>query len=220
MVKARNDPAVKYTLFNVFLGAIKMLAIFMPHVTEDVYQEHFKAIDGCRSIHLTAWPEVMFIDEEAEKVGEQLAEVLAAIRAWKGEKKVPLNAELAKLELVGTDAACLDAAVADIAETTKAKEVVIAPEADLNEEIVGVKPEFGKLGPAFKGQAKAIVAALNAADMKVIADQLAAGNVVLDVEGEAVELGPEFFKVEKRLMLGGKAVDTIQVGNVLIVIEQ
>ena len=98
--------------------------------------------------------------------------------------------------------------------------VVIAPEADLNEEIVGVKPEFGKLGPAFKGQAKAIVAALNAADMKVIADQLAAGNVVLDVEGEAVELGPEFFKVEKRLMLGGKAVDTIQVGNVLIVIEQ
>lgn len=220
MVKGRNDPAVKYTLYNVFLGALKMLAIFMPHVTEEVYQERFRPIDGCKSIHLTSWPEPMFVDEDAEQAGIKLAEVLASIRAWKGEKKVPLNAELAKIELVGADAACLEEARSDIAETTKAKEVVIAPKAELNEEVVGVKPEFGKLGPAFKGQAKAIVAALNASDMKDIAVQLADGKVVLDVDGEKVELGPEFFKVEKRLMLGGKAVDTIQVGNILIVVQQ
>ena len=220
MVKARNDPAVKYTLYNVFLGALKMLAVFMPHVTEDVYQERFRSIDGCKSIHLTSWPEPMFVDVDAEKAGSKLAEVLAAIRAWKGEKKVPLNTELAKIELVGAEAACLEDAKADIAETTKAKEIVIAPKAELNEEIVGVKPEFGKLGPAFKGQAKAIVAALNASDPKDIASQLAGGKVVLDADGDKVELGPEFFKVEKRLMLGGKAVDTIQVGNVLIVIQQ
>lgn len=220
MVKGRNDPAVKYTLYNVFLGALKMLAIFMPHVTEEVYQERFRPIDGCKSIHLTSWPEPMFVDEDAEQAGIKLAEVLASIRAWKGEKKVPLNAELAKIELVGADAACLEEARSDIAETTKAKEVVIAPKAELNEEVVGVKPEFGKLGPAFKGQAKAIVATLNASDMKDIAVQLADGKVVLDVDGEKVELGPEFFKVEKRLMLGGKAVDTIQVGNILIVVQQ
>lgn len=220
MVKGRNDPAVKYTLYNVFLGALKMLSIFMPHVTEDVYQERFKAIDGCKSIHLTSWPEPMFVDEDAEQAGIKLAEVLAAIRAWKGEKKVPLNAELAKIELVGADAACLEAAKSDIAETTKAKEIVIAPKAELNEEVVGVKPEFGKLGPVFKGQAKAIVAALNTSDMNDIAAQLAGGKVVLDADGEKVELGPEFFKIEKRLMLGGKAVDTIQIGNILIVVQQ
>ena len=32
-------------------------------------------------------------------------------------------------------------------------------------------------------------------------------------------LGPEFFDIEKRLMLDGRAVDTIQVGDLLIAIS-
>lgn len=219
MVKARNDDAVKYTLYNVFLGALKLMAPFMPHITEDVYQEHFKAHDGNSSIHLTAWPTPIFVDQTALVSGDALAEVLAAIRAWKSENKMPLNAELTKVEFVGEAAKVLKHTESDISETTKAKEVIIAPKADLKEEIVGVKPEYGKLGPAFKAQAKAIVAALNSADPEDITKQLTNGQVVLDVEGENITLGPEFFKVEKRLMLGGKAVDTIQVGNILVVIE-
>lgn len=219
MVKARKDPAVKYTLYNVFLGAVKMMAPFMPHVTEDVYQEHFISKEKTKSIHLTAWPESMFIDEQALVSGDALANVLAAIRAWKSENKMPLNAELSKIEFVGEKAGLLECAEADIKETTKAKTVSVAAKAELTEEIVGVKPEYGKLGPAFKAQAKSIVAALNAADTKDIARQLADGKVVLNADGNDVELGPEFFKVEKRLMLEGKAVDTIQVGDILIVIE-
>jgi valyl-tRNA synthetase len=219
MVKARNDPAVKYTLYNVFLGSIKMLAPFMPHVTEDVYQEHFKAIDGCRSLHLTAWPEPMFTDDEAEAAGEVLKNVLAEVRAWKGEKKIPLNAELTLMELVGADAKILECAKADIMETTKAKEVKIAPEAKLTEDVTGIKPVHSKLGPAFKVQAKGIVSAIAAMDPKEAAVQLANGSVELDVGGEKVSVGSEFFEVEKRLMLDGKAVDTIQVGGILVLIE-
>ena len=219
MVKARNDPAVKYTLYNVFLGSIKMLAPFMPHVTEDVYQEHFKAIDGCRSLHLTAWPEPMFTDDEAEAAGEVLKNVLAEVRAWKGEKKIPLNAELTLMELVGADAKILECAKADIMETTKAKEVKIAPEAKLTEDVTGIKPVHSKLGPAFKAQAKGIVSAIAAMDPKEVAAQLANGSVELDVGGEKVSVGSEFFEVEKRLMLDGKAVDTLQIDNVLVAIE-
>ena len=219
MVKARNDPAVKYTLYNVFLGSIKMLAPFMPHVTEDVYQEHFKAIDGCRSLHLTAWPEPMFKDDDAEAAGEVLKNVLAEIRAWKGEKKIPLNAELDLLELVGSEAKALECAKADIMETTKARKVEIAPEAELTEEVVGIKPMHSKLGPAFKAQAKGIVSAIAAMDPKEAAARLSEGPLELDVDGEKVSVGPEYFEVEKRLMLDGKAVDTIQVGGILILIE-
>ena len=219
MVKARSDPAVKYTLYNVFLGSIKMLAPFMPHVTEDVYQEHFKAIDGCRSLHLTAWPEPMFKDEGAEAAGEVLKSVLAEIRAWKGEKKIPLNAELDLLELVGSEAKALECAKADIMETTKARKVEIAPEAELTEEVVGIKPMHSKLGPAFKAQAKGIVSAIAAMDPKEAAARLSEGPLELDVGGEKVSVGSEYFEVEKRLMLDGKAVDTIQVGGILILIE-
>ena len=220
MVKARKDDAAKYTLYNVFLGAIKMLAPFQPHITEDIYQEHFKAIDGCKSIHLTSWPEPMFVDEDAEAVGEVLKDVLAAIRAWKSENKVPLNGDLEMIEFVGAEAKVLEACKADISETTKAKEVRIAPEAKLDEQTVAIKPVHAKLGPTFKGQAKAIVSAVSAMPLEEVAKQLASGSVVVDVDGQKVSVGAEFFEAEKRLMLEGKVVETVQIGKILALIEQ
>ena len=220
MVKARKDDAAKYTLYNVFLGAVKMLAPFQPHITEDIYQEHFKAIDGCKSIHLTSWPEPMFVDEDAEAVGEVLKDVLAAIRAWKSENKVPLNGDLEMIEFVGAEAKVLEACKADISETTKAKEVRIAPEAKLDEQIVAIKPVHAKLGPTFKGQAKAIVSAVSAMPLEEVAKQLASGSVVVDVDGQKVSVGAEFFEAEKRLMLEGKVVETVQIGKILALIEQ
>ena len=121
---------------------------------------------------------------------------------------------------MGADAAKLEPAKDDIAETVKASEVRIAPEAKLTEEVVGVKPVHAKLGPAFKAQAKAIVAAIGAMDPKAVASALAGGAVELDVGGEKVSLGAEFLELEKNLMLDGRAVETLQVGNVLVVIEQ
>lgn len=220
MVKTRKDPAVKYTLYNVFLGCVKMIAPFMPHVTEDIYQEHFAKYDGAESIHITAWPEQLFIDDDALKLGERLAETVAVIRAWKAENKMPLNAELSKVEIIGEDAAVLVKAKDDIIETLKIKELTIATKAELSEEVVAVKPVHSKLGPAFKGQAKGIAVALSAASPKDIASQLKSGSVTLTLEdGSTVEVGEEFINLEKRLMLDGKAVDTVQIGSVLVVIE-
>ena len=220
MVKARNDPAVKYTLYNVFLGAIKMLAPFQPHITEDIYQEHFKKIDGCRSIHLTSWPEPMFVDEDAEAAGEVLKDVLAAVRAWKSENKVPLNGDLAMIEFVGADAKILEQSKTDIIETTKAKEVRIVPEAKLEEKVVAIKPVHAKLGPTFKGQAKAIVSAVSAMPLDDVAKQLASGAVEVTVDGQKVSVGSEYFESEKSLLLDGKAVATVQIGKILALIEQ
>ena len=220
MIKGRTDDAVRYTMYTVLLGSLKMLAPFMPHVTEEVYQSLFKDTEGIRSIHLTAWPEPVLDDPEAEKAGEALKDVLAGIRTWKSEKKIPLNAPLAMIELVGADAAKLESAKQDIAETTKASVVSIAPEAKLTEEIVGVKPVHSKLGPAFKGAAKAIVSAVSAMDPAEVAKTLSAGPLEVDTADGKVEVGPEFFELEKRLMLDGKAVETLQIGNVLVLIEQ
>jgi hypothetical protein len=53
-----------------------------------------------------------------------------------------------------------------------------------------------------------------------VAKQLASGKVEVDVDGQKVSVGAEFFEAEKRLMLDGKAVDTVQIGNILALIEQ
>jgi valyl-tRNA synthetase len=219
MVKARNDPAVKYTLYNVFLGCIKMVAPFMPHVTEDVYQEHFAAYEGTKSIHITEWPSPIFVDEEAIRTGESITSITSAIRAWKSEKKMPLNAELTKVEVIGDEAPALEKGSRDIIETAKIKELVFSKEAALKEEVAGIKPVHSKLGPAFKGQAKSIVAALSALSPKEALSRMTSAGLELSIDGETIVLPHEFLDMEKKLTLGGKAVETIQLGNTLIVLE-
>ncbi len=220
MIKGRTDDAVKYTVRTVLLGSMKMLAPFMPHVTEEVYQSLFRGSEGERSIHLTAWPEPVLDDEDALAVGERLKDVVAGIRTWKSERKLPLNAPLKLVELVGADAAVLADAREDLLDATKAEELNIAPEAELVETVVAVKPVHSKLGPAFKAKAKGVVAAVAAMDPATAASKLAEGPLVIEIDGESVEIGPEFLQLEKELMLDGKAVETLQIGNILVLIEQ
>ena len=92
--------------------------------------------------------------------------------------------------------------------------------AEPDEQVVAVKPVHAKLGPTFKGQAKAIVNAVAAMPLEDVAKQLASGKVEVDVDGQKVSVGAELFEAEKRLMLDGKAVDTVQIGNILALIEQ
>jgi valyl-tRNA synthetase len=219
MVKARKDPAVKYTLYNVFLGCIKMMAPIIPHVTEDVYQEHFAVHEGTKSIHITDWPLPMFVDKEAIGTGSSIAAITSAIRAWKSEKKMPLNTELSKVEIIGDDAPALEMGSQDIIETSKIKELIFLKEAELKEEVVCVKPVHSKLGPLFKGKAKSIAAALAALSPAEALSKMTPAGLELDVDGEKITLAPEFLETEKRLTLGGKAVETIQMGNTLIVLE-
>ena len=123
------------------------------------------------------------------------------------------------IEFVCSDAKILENACVDVSETLKAKEVKVESEAKLDEEVVGIKPVHAKLGPAFKAQAKAIVAAIATMDVKDAAARLESGSIELDIDGETVTVGAEFFEKEKRLMLNGKAVETVQVGNILVLIE-
>lgn len=220
MIKGRTDEAVRYTTYTVLLGGLKLLAPFMPHVTEEVYQALFAETEGTRSIHLAPWPEPVLKDGGALAAGEALKDIVAAIRGWKSDRKIALNAPLTLVELVGAEAAVLESAKADIAETAKASEVRIATDAALSEEVVGVKPVHSRLGPAFKAKAKGVVSAISAMDPMEVAEALEKGPLTVAVDGEAVEVGPEFLELDKRLMLDGRAVETVQVGNVLIVIEQ
>lgn len=218
MVKSRDDDAAKFSLYTVMLGSIKMLAPFLPHVTEEVYQEFFIQHEGIRSIHLTAWPEVVLEDAEAESSGGMLKDVIASVRGWKSDRKMPLNAEIEEIEIIGKTAAALKDGLDDIKDTTKAKKVDILTSADLKEDVVAVKPVHSKLGPTFKGLAKSIVSKLAETDPKDVAGSLKDG-FKMTIDGEDVILTSEYVEVENRLLLDGKEVETVQLGDVLIAIR-
>jgi len=83
MIKYRtrtDDEGVRYTLFTTFLGIIKMMSPVLPHVTEEIYQEFFRELDGSKSVHVSEWPSADLFDENEEIRGEFLRDVISGIR--------------------------------------------------------------------------------------------------------------------------------------------
>ena len=125
------------TLRAAFLAVIKMLAPFVPHVTEEIYLLGFAADDGAVSIHLAAWPDAAVYppDEEAEELGHTMLWLVDAVRRWKAERSLSVGAPLARLEIVcpAEQLALLRASEQDLRSITRAGEIVLT---------AGVTPEI------------------------------------------------------------------------------
>ncbi len=91
--------SAKHALHTVTLGTLKLFAPIMPHITEELYQLHYRKSDGNASIHLSKWPEYReeLIDVEAEKIGDEVVAILTAVRKFKSERQVSMKAPLKKL---------------------------------------------------------------------------------------------------------------------------
>ncbi|MGE4274627.1 MAG: valine--tRNA ligase [Candidatus Methanomethylophilaceae archaeon] len=219
MSKGREDQAVRYTLYTVLLGITKLMAPFMPHVTEDVYQDHFRTHEGAQSIHVSEWPQPVLTDAHAEALGESLKQVISAVRAWKSDHKMALNAPLQLVELIGPSAADLEEGRQDIMETVKAMTLNIVAEADIQEKVVGVKPVHARLGPSFKAASKQVIARLAAMDPAEVAEAMHSGGLEVEVDGELLKVSKEHVDFETVLLLDGRQVETLQVNGLLVAIE-
>ncbi|TAL58355.1 MAG: valine--tRNA ligase, partial [Nanoarchaeota archaeon] len=93
--------AAKNTLYEALLASLKLFAPIMPHITEEIYQHLFKEKEGIKSIHLSKWPKYneKEVDEEAEKVGDVIVEMVAMVRKYKSQKQVSQKAPLESLTI-------------------------------------------------------------------------------------------------------------------------
>ncbi len=216
----REDPALEFTLYTVCNGIMKMFAPVLPHVTEEVFSTFLKDIDGAKSIHISEWPEPVLVEEKEEERGELAKEVIAAVRSWKSDKGIPLNEELERVELIGEKAEFLLGVEEDILKTVRAKKLQISAEAELEERVVNIKPLLSKLGPEYRNAAKEIVEKVNQFDVQEVAPAIKSGNLEVELSsGEIAELSEKYFEMEKELILKGKRVETVQVGELLVAIE-
>ncbi len=99
--KTRN--AALQTLYKCLFYALKLLAPFMPFVTEEIYQKFIKKYEGEISIHKLSWPEMIAgtvetrFNKENEEIGELAKQVISALRQYKSSRKLALNTELKKI---------------------------------------------------------------------------------------------------------------------------
>lgn len=198
--------AARYTLFITIETLSRLLAPFLPYFSEEIYS-HIKQ----GSVHLQTWPAVddLLIDEEAEAAGELIKEITAAIRRYKSEHGMALNAQLKGIEIYSSikDASDIAGAANSAIKLKKG-----APDFELVP--VKIKPDMKTLGRTYRSRAKPIAEALVNANPKLAES----GSIALSVDEENITLDSSFFTLEKERLLKGKAVDVLEVGNAVIVI--
>jgi valyl-tRNA synthetase len=122
--------AAAFTLRSVLLTLLKLLAPFLPHITEEIYLGLFAAQEGALSLHRSAWPAVQpqWDDPQAERSGERLVTIASLVRRYKSERSLPLGRALDRLQLclpLAGDAQYLQEAIPDLQSITRAQEIEV-----------------------------------------------------------------------------------------------
>lgn len=102
--------ATRWTLHNVGLRILQWYAPYVPHITESIYLELYKAGVKKDSLHQTRFLEhqQMFEFEESAQLAQQITTIAGQARKLKTEKQLSLKVPLATLTIASTNAHLLD----------------------------------------------------------------------------------------------------------------
>ncbi len=121
--------AAAWTLYHALLTVVKLLAPYLPYITEEIYQGLFRQWDGAISIHRSSWPDAHreWIDAEAEETGKTILELLHQVRRYKAEHNLSVGAELTTMHFSVQAALqpAVTSALIDLKSATRAKNIVL-----------------------------------------------------------------------------------------------
>jgi valyl-tRNA synthetase len=204
---------VRYVLREVISKVCRLLAPFIPHLTEEIYQTYLREEEGYPSVHLAPWPEPEGgrLDEEAEKTAGLLHELLGAIRQFKSSRGIPLSGELGELRVFAPPPLLerLREVEEDLVATAHLRGLHLSSERpELEERVVAVEPDLSRLGPRLRSGVRRLLEYLREHGAEV-ARELERGPVTLELEGERVELRPGDLKVKKEVSYRGEGVEVL-----------
>ena len=85
---------------------------------------------------------------------------------------------------------------------------------------MAVKPVLSKIGPRYKADGKELVDRIKAMDPESFGKAVMEGSAkVVLANGTEVAVGQDIVDIQRSMALHGKMVETMQVGDILIVIE-
>lgn len=84
----------QYALYHTLLNILKLYAVYVPHITEYLYQEFFRAFEKETSIHLALWNRPAEKDGLLLEFGETLEAAIAQMRRYKSENNLSMRAEI------------------------------------------------------------------------------------------------------------------------------
>ncbi|MDD1722677.1 MAG: class I tRNA ligase family protein [Methanothrix sp.] len=158
LVKARlygpdgqEKRAAQSTLYRALETLARLMAPFTPFISEEIYH----TLTG-ESVHVQSWPEQSGV--EVDSAGLAIKEIAAAIRRYKAEKGMALNAPLPGI-VVYSDLGLETFDLSGVANSTVESR---AGKPDIEMKPVAVKPQMKVIGPRFKDKSGRIIKALAA----------------------------------------------------------
>lgn len=123
--------AAQWTLYHVLLAILKLLAPYLPFVTEELYRHLFAQWEGYSSIHIAPWPAApaAWLDERAGAVGKTMLAILGYVRRYKAEHGLSLGSSLQQIQIMAASAdemQLLEAAACDLRSATRAQNLSFA----------------------------------------------------------------------------------------------
>lgn len=199
----KDDPdklAAYWTLWKVFDVLLRLMAPFTPYITEEIYQNLIRPFSGKESVHLEDWPkkDEAWIDKELEKEMEIVRRIVEAGSAARQRAKIKLRYPVRQI-LIETEDEMTKKAVEKLnrllRDQLNAKEVKVARV----EREIRVKPNFAKLGPHFKGDAKLIAKWIEEQNDRELYEKLMQGKLKVEIEGKEFTIEREHILVEEEL---------------------
>lgn len=84
--------SAQWASYNVLLGVLKVFAITLPHITEEIYQDYFKKFEGYESIHISTLSQIDLGNQiDVKNAGDEVVEIVSKVRAYKSENKLSLK---------------------------------------------------------------------------------------------------------------------------------
>jgi valyl-tRNA synthetase len=116
--------SAQYTLYKSFLAVIKLIAPYLPFITEEIYQGYFREFEGEKSLHITEQSrEEAHLDPE---IGERMViftDILDHVRRFKAQNSMGAGKEIEAIVFEGTrrQIASISPVLRDLLGVTKAK---------------------------------------------------------------------------------------------------
>ncbi|QLG60941.1 valine--tRNA ligase [Halorarum salinum] len=206
---AGGDPAAQYTLRVAHRRFLKLFAPFLAHETEELWQELYAdaGVEEGGSVHRADWPEPLGVEAD-RAAGRTATAVIGALRRYKSERGLPLNAELGRVEVWGEgDVAAFADDVRGVMNVADLD--VLAEEPEIESVVTGVDLDYSRVGPQFGSKVGDIDAAIADGEYEVEDGDLR-------VAGET--LGPELFEIERERRYAGEG-DLLEAGDAIVVVH-
>ena len=197
-----GDVSAAYTLRTAHATFLKLFAPFLAHVTEELWRDMY---DDGTSIHRADWPEPLGVEADLE-AGETAMAVVSALRKYKTDHQLSMNAELDTVQVYGNIAGLEE----DISRVMHVDTLeTLEEEPEIESVVTGIDLDYAQVGPQFGSKVPEIEAALEADDYTIEDGVLHAADV---------ELGDDLFEVNRERKYTGEG-EMVEAEGALVIIQ-